>query len=60
MKPQRVDDVWILFTGEGPKLEFVEVEDADGNGVRVGTWENVRRGDHNYQALKLRVVSFFD
>lgn len=36
MKP-----IYIIFSGEGPTLEFVEVEDAEGNGVEAGEWAQV-------------------
>ncbi|HQE50275.1 MAG TPA: hypothetical protein PKV93_13110 [Fervidobacterium sp.] len=28
----------ILFAGECPNLEFVEVEDGNGKSVRIGKW----------------------
>lgn len=40
----------VLFSGGGPHLEFVEVEDDAGRGVNVGTWDTRKDG---YQVLRI-------
>ena len=53
-------EVDILFSGSGPHLEFVEVEDSDGNSVKIGEWVTVPRRTPEgiwitYQALRVTV-----
>lgn len=41
----------VVFTGMGPDLQFVEVENDDGESVDVGTWET-NTGDQ-FQTLRI-------
>ena len=45
-------EVVFLFSGEGSYLEFVEVEDMHGRGVRIGEWGT----KDEYQTLRVTVL----
>lgn len=47
--------VLVLFAGEQPYLEFVDVTDESGREVAVGEWRTVTFEDATYQALALDV-----
>ncbi len=44
--------IQIRFAGEGPDLTFVEVEDRQGRGLSVGTWEK----DGEYHLLVIEIA----
>lgn len=47
---ERFKMIDVLFTGEGPHLEFVECEEGHGRSINAGEW----RTEGDYQVLRIK------